>query len=458
MGLADFISSHVETILAEWVTFAATRGPVGEAMDLDALRDHAAEMLAAIVVDLRTPQSAAEQAANSTGNAVPPAAAAPETAASVHGAGRAESGFTLGEMVSEYRALRASVLRLWTKANGGLSGADLDDLIRFNEAIDQALAESTTRYTQDLDQSKEMFLAILGHDLRTPLGAVMTSSQFMLDRGGLTEPDRTLTARVLRSATRMNHMVGDLLDLMRSRLGPGVPVVRGDMDLGGVARHAIEEVAAAHPERVLELETAGDLRGAWDAARVSQLLTNLLANAVQHGAADSPVRVAARGEAADVVLSVHNRGPAIPPPDLPGLFDPLKRLRPGVAAARNAGHLGLGLYIVDRIATAHGGAVAVASSPEVGTMFTVRLPRRRLARVERRGRLPGADPARQCDAVMSRFPPSRGAPGSQRGTPCRRAAWRRSRRIPQHGCAPRRPSSPGRSARSRGCRGSPHST
>ena len=295
MRLADFISSHVEPILAEWVTFAATRGPVGEAMDLVALRDHAAEMLAAIVVDLRTPQTAAEQAAKSTGNALPPAATAPETAASVHGAGRAESGFTLGEMVSEYRALRASVLRLWTKANGGLSGADLDDLIRFNEAIDQALAESATRYTQDLDQSKEMFLAILGHDLRTPLGAVLTSSQFMLDRGGLTEPDRTLTARVLRSATRMNHMVGDLLDLTRSRLGAGVPVVRGDTDLAEVARHVVEEVAAAHPERVLKLDTAGDLRGAWDAARVSQLLTNLLANAVQHGAADTPVRVTARG-------------------------------------------------------------------------------------------------------------------------------------------------------------------
>jgi signal transduction histidine kinase len=344
-------------------------------MDLAALRDHAAEMLVAIVADLRTPQTDAEQAAKSKGDAAPPAATAPETAASVHGAGRAESGFTLGEMVSEYRALRASVLRLWTKANGGLSGADLDDLIRFNEAIDQALAESATRYTQDLDQSKEMFLAILGHDLRTPLGAVMTSSQFMLDTGGLAEPQLTLTSGILRSATRMNHMVGDLLDFTSSRLGAGVPVVREDADLGEVARHAVEEVAAAHPGRVLELDAAGDLRGVWDAARVSQLLTNLLANAVQHGAADTPVHVTVRGDATDVVLSVHNRGPAIAPADLPGLFDPLKRLHGGDAAPRNVGHLGLGLYIAERITTAHGGAIDVASSPAAGTTFTVRLPR-----------------------------------------------------------------------------------
>ena len=375
MRLADFITSHAEAILAEWVTFAAASGPAGHGMDLLALRDHAAEMLTAIVADLRTPQTDAEQAAKSRGNADPPAITARETAASVHGAGRAESGFTLSEMVSEYRALRASVLRLWTTANGGLTGADLDDLIRFNEAIDQALAESATRYTQDLDQSKEMFLAILGHDLRSPLGAVITSSQFMLDSGGLAEPHLTLTTLISRSATRMNEMVGELLDFTSSRLGTGVPVVPGDMDLGEVVRDAVDEVAAAHPTSALRLDASGDLRGAWDAARVSQVLTNLLANAVQHGAADAPVGVSARGEAAGVVLRVRNGGRAIPPQKLPGLFDPLKRLHAGDAAARNGGHLGLGLYIAERIVTAHGGTIEVASSPDAGTEFTVRLPR-----------------------------------------------------------------------------------
>jgi signal transduction histidine kinase len=373
--LADFIATHAEGILAEWVTFAAASGPAGQGMDLAALRDHAAEMLATIVADLRTPQTDAQQAAKSRGNADPPAVTAPETAASVHGAGRAESGFTLSEMVSEYRALRASVLRLWTKESGGLTGADLDDLIRFNEAIDQALAESATRYTQDLDQSKEMFLAILGHDLRTPLGAVITSSRFMLDTGELVEPHLTLTTRIARSATRMNQMVGELLDFTSSRLGAGVPVVPGDTDLGEVVRNAVDEVAAAHPTSTLRLDASGDLRGAWDAARISQVLTNLLSNAVQHGAGDAPVGVSARGQAADVVLRVRNGGRAIPLQQLPGLFDPLKRLHAGDATAHNGGHLGLGLYIAERIVTAHGGTIEVASSPDAGTEFTVRLPR-----------------------------------------------------------------------------------
>src|SRR5687767_8100661 len=137
--LADFIDANMEPILAEWVTFAESSGPAAKGMDTVALRDHAAEMLKAIVTDLRTPQTAAEQAAKSTGDADSTTA---DTAAEVHGSGRAESGFTVGEMVSEYRALRASVIRLWTTAQGTLHREDLEDLTRFNEAIDQALAES----------------------------------------------------------------------------------------------------------------------------------------------------------------------------------------------------------------------------------------------------------------------------------------------------------------------------
>src|SRR4029079_4880675 len=144
------------------------------------------------------------------------------TAAEVHGAVRAESGFTLAEMVSEYRALRASIIRLWTKEKGTLTGDDLGDLMRFNEAIDQATSESITRFMQDLDRSKEMFIAILGHDLRSPLDAVIMSTQFMLERGELQQQDIDLVTGALRSARRMNRMVNDLLDFTRSRLGAGV--------------------------------------------------------------------------------------------------------------------------------------------------------------------------------------------------------------------------------------------
>ena len=374
MRLADFIATSSEPIIAEWEAFAATCGPVASTMDRTELRDHSMEMLRNIVTDLQTPQTEAEQTEKSKGNAEP----SPEgidTPAEVHGAGRAESGFTVGEMVSEYRALRASVIRLWTKANGTLTGADLEDLIRFNETIDQSLAESITRYTQDLDHSKEMFLAILGHDLRTPLGAVIMASQFMLETAELEEPHLTLTTRIARSARRMNRMVGDLLDFTRSRLGSGVPIVRKEMDLAKEASHAVEEMAAAHPESILQLNASGDLRGDWDCARISQVLANLLGNAVQHGSAKTMISVTARGEAKEVVLQVHNRGPAIPAQELPELFSPLKRLTSGEPAAHHSGSLGLGLYIAERIVTAHGGSIGVNSSDDAGTFFTVRLPR-----------------------------------------------------------------------------------
>ncbi len=374
MRLADFITTNSEAILAEWVVFAATCGAAGDAMDRAELRDHAQEMLKQIVEDLRTPQTDAQQVEKSKGKAEPVAGAA-ETAAQVHGAGRAESGFTVGEMVSEYRALRASVIRLWTKQEGTLTGADLDDLMRFNEAIDQSLAESISRYTQDIDHSREMFIAILGHDLRTPIAAVMMASQFMLETGDLEEPHAALVTRIRRAGVRMNQMVGDLLDFTRSQLGAGMPIVRTETDMGTDVSNAVDEITAANPDSEIRLETSGDLRGEWDAGRTCQMLTNLLANAVHYGSPKMPITVSVRGEPNAVVLQIHNSGPPIPPENLPRLFSPFKRLHAGEPARTPSTNLGLGLYIVERIVTAHEGTIDVSSEPVTGTTFTVRLPR-----------------------------------------------------------------------------------
>ena len=374
MRLADFISTNTGPILAEWVAFAESCGTAGGSMDVIGLRDHALAMLQDIVEDLRTAQTPAEQAEKSKGigqQANPHA----DTAAEVHGAGRAESGFSVEEMVSEYRALRASVIRLWTSSCGNLTADDMEDLMRFNEAIDQSLAESIARYTQDIARSKDMFVAILGHDLRSPLSAVVTSAQFMLDTGELAEPNRTLTTRIASSARRMNQMVGDLLDFTRGRLGSGIPVTRVESDLGDVVRQVVEEVSAAHPDSTLQFTASGDLRGQWDAARLGQLVSNLLGNAVQHGDSASTIGVSVQGEAADVVLRVQNRGPAIADVQLPGLFSPFKRLGTPGAGSVSTSSLGLGLYIAERIVTAHGGTIDVRSSAAAGTLFTVRLPR-----------------------------------------------------------------------------------
>ena len=373
MRLADFITANMEPILAEWVTFAESSGPAGKTMDTVALRDHAAEMLKAIVTDLRTPQTPAQQTAKSMGDAD---SAVADTAAEVHGSGRAESGFTIAEMVSEYRALRASVIRLWTESQGTLDGEDVHDLTRFNEAIDQALAESISRYTYDIDHSREMFVAILGHDLRTPLGTILMASQHMLETENLAEPSLTLVTRIARSARRMNRMVEDLLDFTRGRLGSGVPITRGDTDLETVVRHAVDELATAQPQATVQFSSTGDLRGQWDGARIGQVVTNLLSNAAQHGTAGTLISVTAQGEPTDVVLRIHNFGAAIPKADLPGLFSPFKRVQPRRASAQGTGsNLGLGLYIAERIVTAHGGTISVRSSSEAGTLFTIRLPR-----------------------------------------------------------------------------------
>lgn len=371
VALSDFILGNRETIMSEWEAFARTCAPASGSMDITALRDHASEMLSVIAKDLDTAQSPLEQSEKSKGNAPD----AGKTAAERHGADRAESGFTTEQMVSEYRALRASVIRLWMKTKDEMTRPDVDDLTRFNEAIDQALAESVVRYTQDLEQSKEMFLAILGHDLRTPIGAVMMSSEFMLETAELAEPHLTLTKRIASSATRMNQMVGALLDFTRSRLGGGIPIERAPMNMGKLAHDVVNEISAAYPTHTIEVDARGSLTGEWDCARLSQVLSNLTSNAIEHGSATAPVVVAVKGDDNEVTIAVRNEGPQIPLAQLNGLFNPMKQRQAKTAsAAGQAGSLGLGLYIAERIVSAHRGRIEVGSSPE-GTTFTVRLPR-----------------------------------------------------------------------------------
>jgi signal transduction histidine kinase len=374
MRLADFILKNRAAILTEWEEFAQSCSPASGSMSLKALSDHASEMLTVIAEDLKTPQGGAAQEEKSKGNA--PAPDTDErTAAEKHGTGRAESGFTVDQMVAEYRALRASVIRLWTKGQTEVTPTDLEDLIRFNEAIDQSLAESTARFTKDLDHSKEMFLAILGHDLRTPIGAAMTSAKFMLETQELEEPHLTLTKRIVSSTTRMNQMVGALLDFTRSRLGGGIPVDPASMNMGKVVHDVVNEISAAHPDRKIEISARGSLKGEWDCARMTQVLTNLVANALEHGSERTAVTVLVEGDEQEVSVAIHNRGAAIPEDQLDGIFNAMKRQVKGKSDGQSA-NLGLGLYIADQIVQAHKGRIEVDSSEERGTTFTVHMPRR----------------------------------------------------------------------------------
>jgi signal transduction histidine kinase len=373
MRLSDFILSNREAILAEWMAFAKTCTPASSSMGITALGDHASAMLTVIAEDIKTPQNNREQAEKSKGRA--PWSVGERTAAEQHGTGRAESGFTLDQMVAEYRALRASVIRLWTKNRADATSTDLDDLTRFNEAIDQSLAESITRFTQDLQKSKEMFLAILGHDLRSPIGAVLTSAKFMLETNELEEPHLTLTTRIVSATTRMNHMVGALLDFTRSRLGGGIPVTLATMNMGKLVHDVVNEVLAAHPGRKIEVSARGALTGRWDCERMTQVLVNLIGNALEHGSERTGVDVNVQGGDDEVTIAVHNRGAAIPEEELDGIFNAMKHQTATAKSNKPTANLGLGLYIADSIVQAHRGRIEVKSTEEAGTTFTIRLPR-----------------------------------------------------------------------------------
>ncbi|WP_205525560.1 PAS domain-containing protein [Pyxidicoccus trucidator] len=234
-------------------------------------------------------------------------------------------------------------------------------------------AEATLQRAVDF---REQLLAVLGHDLRNPLNAI-SASAFQLARSEeLGPPERRAVDRIRKATARMGRMINDILDFARSRLGGGIPVERQHMNLAEVCQAALEELQVSHPERQLVFECSGDTWGDWDPDRVSQVLGNLVANAIQHGQEGMPVRTLVRGEPDEVVLEVHNHGDPISPELMVRIFDPFKT-HPGLQdPAKKKRSLGLGLYIVSQIAGVHGGHVEVRSTASEGTTFLVHWPRR----------------------------------------------------------------------------------
>jgi signal transduction histidine kinase len=372
MRLAKFITANSKRIIAEWGEFARLDLPAASQLDLDQRRDHVEGMLKTIAGDLDTPQTKREQASKSKGR--DDAHVESATAANAHGTDRAATGFSPVDVISEFRALRASVLRLWSEAQNECSRENLEEATRFNEAIDQLLVESMTRYAHDVERAKDMYLGVLGHDLRNPLGAIMMSATVMMTHGGSDGPHSKTASRILNAGTRMDALIGDLVDFTRSRLGTaGMPIVRAEMDMEMVCRQVVDEITAFHPRCVVHFKASGELIGQWDSGRIGQALSNLVGNAFQHGSQNAPIDVTLRGEAHHVVLTVHNKGLRIPKSQLHHIFNPFKQLEPS-AKPNSSRSIGLGLYIVQSIVTAHRGTIEVDST-DGGTTFTARLPR-----------------------------------------------------------------------------------
>jgi signal transduction histidine kinase len=377
MRLADFILANVEPILVEWEAFARDVWP-GVQTDPRELRDHAADILRATAWDMQSAQTDAQQSDKSKGDGdAGTDSARVDGASDIHAVGRVRSGFDLLAVVAEYRALRASVIRLWRGSTPAPDPRDLDDLTRFNESIDQSLTVAVRGYTQRVDQSRQLFLAILAHDLRNPLNAITMSAE-ALSFTSVPDPDTAeIASRITASAMAMARMIGDLLDFTASGLGAAMPLSPTNSDLAALCREVVEETRAANPMRTIRFDSQGDLTGHWDAARLRQVVSNLLGNAVQHGDETAPIQVRAQGEASGVQLSVRNSGPPIPADTIPTIFDPLMRgASPDTTKRRRPGSIGLGLYVAREVVAAHGGTIEVESSATTGTAFTVRLPRR----------------------------------------------------------------------------------
>jgi signal transduction histidine kinase len=371
MRLADFIQRDLEAILSQWEAFAATLLPAAVDMTSEQLRDHAEHILRAVCKDLETLQNDEEQERKSKGLGPGPIDAS-NTAAETHALLRAQGGFDVNQMTSEYRALRASVLHLWAKA---CEPADIavTDMVRFNEAIDQAVAESVAFFNAQIENERNLLLGMLGHDMRGPLQVIQLTARYLSKADASTDV-ATAAARLLKSSASLKVLLDDLLDFNRTKLGLGITISPAPVDLAEAFSAEMEQLRVAHSGRSINLEVNGDVSGVWDINRLNQLLGNLVVNAIKYGAFSSPVRIVLNGLPTEVRFAVHNHGPAIEQSLLAQIFEPLKRGSDHQFLSGSEGSFGLGLYIAREIAMAHHGDIS-AKSDENETVFTVRLPR-----------------------------------------------------------------------------------
>lgn len=365
MRLAQFIAQAHEAIIAESISYAA-RIPALSSAPAEVVRDHLPLVLDTIVRDLETSQTRAQSIEKSLGDAP---SLLEETAAQTHGTLRARSGLDIEQLVAEYRVLRSCVLRLWADGHDPDRHV-IEDTLRFNEAIDQAIAESVAFHAAEIRRWRDIFLAVLGHDLRNPLSAITLTSELLTRETSGAALNHAVS--VLRNSRRLAVLLDSLLEYNKSALGVGMEITRETVDLGAQCQEEIQMLRSAFPQRQIAYEAAGDTLGVFDGSRVREALANLVSNAAQHSPEGTPISVRVKGNGKTVEIATDNLGDPIPIDVLETLFEPLRRRElEGDAVSRN---LGLGLFIVRAIARAHEGDV-VASTSGGHIHFTMTLPK-----------------------------------------------------------------------------------
>jgi signal transduction histidine kinase/CheY-like chemotaxis protein len=432
MRLGEFIQANVEPILVEWEAFARSiwpNTPEDAVVDPADLRDDAEAILHATVSDMRSAQTTERQSEKSKGQGhTGQTGVRVNQASTSHGAGRVGSGFDLAALVSEYRALRASVLRLWRESGPAPDLHDLDDITRFNECIDQSLTEAVRSYSEqvrrdrdtllgneqaarkdaeDANRAKDMFLATLSHELRTPLNAIVGwISVFRM--GGGNEANLAEGLDVIERNTQAQvQLIEDVLDVSRIVSGKLRLEIR-DCDLIDAISAGIDVVRPTAEARDITFDVQLDSaarRASCDATRIQQVVWNLLSNAIKFTPKGGTIRVTLARERSNLRIMVSDNGQGISPDLLPHIFE---RFRQADSSTRRTfGGLGLGLSIVKHLTEMHGGTVEAHSAGEgQGSTFTVRLPIKAVLINE-----PDADPSsvedRASSAVTSDPPPMR---------------------------------------------------
>jgi signal transduction histidine kinase len=368
--LAAFIRANRQQILDEWVK-AVSELPSAHGLNAPTIRDHIPELLDALVESIERNDVTAI-----------PTRGLPR----LHAALRLREGYDLRQVVAEYRTLRRVIHAMYSRSG------DFDDDMQLkmkalrvmHAAMDSAIGDAVDQYAVDREKSREMFISMLGHDLRDPLNVIVFGAQTLVETYGEELPAHAVKAalRVRTSATRMERMIRDLLDFAHGRLGGGLPIVPAPIaDVRSIVADTVHEFAHANPERQITFGVSdqGDFAVIWDRDRLAQAIANLVSNAIAHG--QDPIVVELEDRGSELVVNIRNRG-EIPAALLPTLFDPFTHFggerRQGEGATpgqdRRRGHLGLGLYIVHEIATGHGGTI-VATSAQGETTFRITLPR-----------------------------------------------------------------------------------
>jgi len=360
MPLADILRSRRAEILSRWERAVLADPALGEAQRISTpeLRDHVPTLLDGIAKGLDESRASEE------------ATAVRDIAMSVlprsHALQRIADGYSVRAVLHELEHLRSEVVR----TAGDEGAVDRRGVLFFHLAIDECMSIAVVEMETAATMERERFVGVLGHDLRTPVSAIKMAGA-LLAQDPPSEQRRLFADKILRAADRMNEMIGSLVDFASARAGT-IALERRLGSLRSICVEVVDELRLAHAGRVVAFAAEGDGLGEWDAARMSQVVANLIGNALKYSPPTTPVSASLREREDRIELAVHNEGAPIPEEEQPDIFAPFRR---GKGKRSGADGIGLGLFIAHEMVRAHGGDIALRSEPGAGTTFTISVPR-----------------------------------------------------------------------------------